>query len=496
MYFESRGGQDSIGYVADGLTEALIHELSQVPTLQVISRNGVSPFKKTNVAADSVARALKVGTLVTGDIAQSGDRLRVNVSLINASSGTEIASKTLERPRQEIFALQDDLAKEVAVFLRQRLGQEVEVQRSRERTTSAPAWELLQKAEQEVRGVEPLVTAGDVAAATRQLERADTLFSQAEAADPKWVMPITERGWLAYREARLSGSFDKTYYAERIARGLGHAGRALSLQPNDPDALELRGTLRYLRWLLNLAPDGSEAAQLLVDAEKDLRASVAANSSQASAWTTLSHLLINKLETAEAKLAALRAYDADPYLAKANLTVWRLFSTSLDLEDGVEANHWCAEGQRRFPTDPRFTECQIWLFALKSQKPDIDKAWKLLAEYVRLSPPNQRDFLRLRGQMLVAIALARAGLADSAKAVAVRSRADANLDPPRELVSYEAIVRTILGDKGEAIRLLGLYYATNPQQRSSTDKDESWWYRDLKGDPRYEALVGTPAGRR
>lgn len=93
--------------------------------------------------------------------------------------------------------------------------------------------------------------------------------------------------------------------------------------------------------------------------------------------------------------------------------------------------------------------------------------------------------------MLVAMALARAGLADSARAVAARSRADANMDPPRELVSFEAIVRTMLGEKDEAIRLLGIYYATNPQQRSSTDKDESWWYRDLQGDPRYEALTGT-----
>jgi hypothetical protein len=216
----------------------------------------------------------------------------------------------------------------------------------------------------------------------------------------------------------------------------------------------------------------------------------------ASAWTTLSHLLINKLETAEAKLAALRAYDADPYLARANLTVWRLFSTSLDLEDGVEANHWCAEGRRRFPTDPRFAECQIWLFALKSQKPDIPRAWEMLEEYVRLSPPNQREFLRLRGQMLVAMALARAGLADSARAVAVRSRADATMDPPRELVSFEAIVRTLLGEKDQAIRLLGVYYATNPQQRSTIDKDESWWYRDLKEDPRYQALVGRSARSR
>jgi eukaryotic-like serine/threonine-protein kinase len=496
MYLENRGTQDSLGYLADGLTEALIHELSQVPTLQVISRNGVSPYKKSNVTPDSIARALKVGTLVTGDVAQSGDRLRVTVSLVNAGSGAEIGNKVLERPRQEIFALQDDLAKEVAIFLRQRLGKDVELRRSRERTANTTAWELAQKASQEISGVDPLVAAGDTRAATRQFTRADSLLASAEKADPKWVTPVTQRGWLAYREARLSGSFDKTYYAERIERGLAHVDRALQLAPADPDALEIRGTLQYLRWLLNLAPDGAESARLLVNAEDDLRASVAANPEQASAWTTLSHLLINKLETAEAKLSALRAYDADPYLTNANLTIWRLFSTSLDLEDGVEANRWCGEGRRRFPADPRFAECQIWLFALKGQKPDVDRAWRLLDEYLRLSPPNARDFLRLRGQMLVAMALARAGLADSARSVAERSRADATLDPPRELVSFEAIVHIILGDKDEAIRLLGRYFASNPQQRSAQDRDESWWYQSLKGDPRYEALVGTPSRKR
>jgi tetratricopeptide (TPR) repeat protein len=456
----------------------------------------VSPYKKAAVTPDSLARAFKVGTLVTGDVAQSGDRLRVSVSLINAATGAEIGSKTLERPRQEIFALQDDLAKEVAVFLRQRLGQEVELRKSRQQTRNPAAWELLQKAEQEISGVEPLVTAGDVTAATRQFTRADSLLAKVELADPKWVTPVTQRGWIAYRQARLSGSFDKADYAEQIQKGMGHVDKALKLQPGDPDALELRGTLTYLRWLLNLAPDPAEAAGLMIDAEKDLRAAVAANPEQASAWNTLSHLLINKLETAEAKLAALRAYDADPYLTNANLTIWRLFSTSLDLEDGVEARHWCGEGQRRFPADPRFAECQIWLFALKGETPDIPKAWSLLDEYLRLSPPNLRDYRRLRGQMLVAMALARAGLADSARAVAARSRADATMDPPRELVSFEAIVRTILGDKDEAIRLLGVYFATNPQQRSSIDRDESWWYQDLRGDPRYQALVGVSPKKR
>src|SRR5690242_1594363 len=52
MYFKQRGGSDSLGYLADGLTEALIHELSQVKPLQVVSGNGVAPYKNSNVSPD------------------------------------------------------------------------------------------------------------------------------------------------------------------------------------------------------------------------------------------------------------------------------------------------------------------------------------------------------------------------------------------------------------------------------------------------------------
>ncbi len=92
-----------------------------------------------------------------------------------------------------------------------------------------------------------------------------------------------------------------------------------------------------------------DAAKLYASAEEDLRGSVRANPEQASAWTTLSHLLINKPAVGEAKLAALRAYEADPYLSNANVTLWRLFTTSYDLEDAIEAKKWCDEGQARFP---------------------------------------------------------------------------------------------------------------------------------------------------
>jgi serine/threonine-protein kinase len=496
MYFRSRGGSDSLGYLAEGLTEALIHNLSEVGALQVISRNGVLPYKGASIPPDSVARALQVGTLVEGSLAQAGDRLRLSVSLINTATGAELGSTTLERPRAEIFALQDDLAKEVAVFLRQQLGQEVKLQNSRAGTRVVAAWELLEKARSEAQGVSALVNAGDTAAASRQYRRADTLLAQAEDLDPAWGSPAAQRGWIAYRLARLGGSAEKAPNDLWTKQGLAHAERALRLAPNDADALELRGTLLYYRWLLNLEPDSRKANEMLVAAEGDLRASVKANDQQASAWNSLSHLLINRAETAEAKLAARRAFESDPYLANVDLTLDRLFTTSVDLEDAVEANHWCQEGFRRFPTNPRFTECQIWLLFLKGATPDVDSAWRLLDQYIALNSPETREYERRRGQMIVSVVIARAAsegrkeLRDSAEAVMIRSRLDAESDPTRELALWEAVARTLMGERDEAFRQLHTYLASNPQQRMSMAKEQTWWFRPLHEDSRWAALVG------
>ncbi len=491
MYFENRGLADSLGYLADGLTEALIHELSGVKGLQVISRNGVAPFRHSTVTTDSIGRALKSGTLVQGTVAQSGDRLRVSVSLVNSANGDEIASQTVERPKSEVFALQDDVAKEVALFLRQRLGQEIELEQVRLGTTNTKAWEMLQRAGALSKDLDPLLASGDTAAAARRLVDADSLLAAAEKLDPNWPTPAIERGWLAYHQTDLISNFDKAYYSTWTERGLAHANRALQLKPGDPDGLELKGTLEYWRWVLNLEPDPTAAKQLLSGAEADLRAAVTAKPTAAWAWTILSHLLNGQGQTAEAKIAALRSYEADPYLSSAKQTLYRLFTTSYDSDDRVEAKHWCEEGHRRFPDYYRFTECQLWLLAIKDQKPSIDSAWMLLAQFVKTTSPNLRPYYTLYGQMLVALALVRAGLPDSARSVALRSRGNTELDPTHDLAYYEAIVRAQMGDKDEAFKLLGTYVASNPQMRTGLVKDQTWPLEPLRSDPRYSMIVGT-----
>lgn len=242
---------------------------------------------------------------------------------------------------------------------------------------------------------------------------------------------------------------------------------------------------------MNLAPDPAASNQLIANAEADFRASTKANPLQATAWNTFSHLLLAKSQTAEAKLAAQTAYESDPYLTDVDKTIWRLFQSSLDLNERNEAEKWCATGRQRFPDNYRFTECGLWLFALEGTKPNVDSLWSAYNAYVKRSPPNMQKYDALKGKMIASLGLIRAGLPDSARAVAVSARGNPQIDPGSELTYLEGIVRAQLGDKDDAIRLLTRFLAANPQQRAFAGHDESWWLDNIRDDPRYKALVGS-----
>jgi TolB-like protein/tRNA A-37 threonylcarbamoyl transferase component Bud32 len=489
LYFDDRSPDHSLGYLADGLTESLIYELGQVGSLNVISRYGVAPYRNTDVSSESLAVALKVGTVVQGTVAQDGDRLRVTVDMINTADGSVQSSGPIYRVREDIFGLEDDLSKRVSEFLRRRLGQVVQDLATKQETKNPVAWELVQRAEVEKGYVDSLLATGDTAASTRMLTLADSQLAQAANMDRKWALPIVNRGWLAYEQRKIAG-WEKGPASSWTSKGLSFAAQALAVRPGDPQALQLRGTLRYIRYLLGLDPYPLTTAQLLDSAEADLRAATdSTNPNRAAAWSLLSHLEQRKSDPAAGKLAALNAYETDPYLTDADAILYRLFTSSLDLEDGAGAQRWCLEGQRRFPKNPYFTECQFELMALPGQPVDVARAWQIVDQDVSLYPPNQRDHRRHRDHMLMAFVLLNAGLKDSADHVARRARADASVDPNRELVYLEAALRNRMGERDESLRLLGQYLATNPQDRMTLANDQSWWWQGVHDDPRFKQLV-------
>jgi len=494
MYFEDGTG-GKLGYLTDGITEALIDRLRDVRALSVVSANGTRPFHD-QTSPDSVARALNVGTVVRGSIeATRGDSVRVTVRLVEGLSGTDFKRATFAGSARDPLRLRDDVAERAATFLRERLGQEIRLQTSRNETKNASAWAIVRQAEHLKGEADEAAAQDSTTKSAAAFQQADSLLGAAEALDPQWAEPIVLRGTIAYRRARLAE--DRSGAAPWIALGLQHAERALTLESRNANAIELRGTLRYLRWLLSLEADPTKAAALLRGAESDLRLAVSISPTNASAWSTLSHLQYQKPDFTEAKLAAQRAYEEDAYLSAAPDIVWRLYTTSYDLEDFPAATQWCDVGRSRFRDNPRFLECRLWLMTAASGRPDIPRAWHLVDSLQHMTPAEEWPSRGREMQFAVAASIARAAmqdraasLADSARRVAKRAHASRKIDPDGELLGMEAFVHVVLNDKAEAIRLLKEYFAINPSHRAAFARANSWWWRPLRDDPAFAELVG------
>ncbi len=492
LYFDNDGSRDSSGYLADGLTEGLIQQLDQVQGLDVVSKGGVGPYRGDSIPRDSIARALNAGTLVSGLVEREKGRLRVTTRLIDGT-GAEFARASFEQPAGNLLAIQDTLVQKVATLIRQRLGEEIRLRGQRSRTQNVQAWALLQRAEQERKRAEALVDQKDTTdATTSAFEKADSLYAKAAAADPTWTEPLIGRAGIAYRRSRLVG-FDGLAAKPWIEKGEKIADQVLAMDSQNPDGLELRGTLRYWGWLLNIEPDPAAAKELLKDAQQDLETAVRVHPSQAGAWSILSHLYSNTKGETDAKLAGLRAYEADAYLRDAPQLLNRLFTASYDLSQFAEAAHWCEEGSRRFPADFNFIKCQLWMLSTKATQPDVRLAWTLADSLAKVAPVGRREFEAREARMFVAMVLARAGQTDSAGHVALRARGAADVDPTQDLAYSEVYVHILRGDKDQAFAALKRYLAANPERRSSlsdtTETSTPWWFRSIEDDPRFRILV-------
>jgi tetratricopeptide (TPR) repeat protein len=366
----------------------------------------------------------------------------------------------------------------------------------------------VQKAEQAYDDAQDLLTAGDTDGAFEEMSNADHVLQEAEALDPKWTLPITRRGWYEYRLARFYGA-NPTPQEIPTQAALEHAERALALNPNDADALELRGTVKYWRLLIHLVDQGQEQT-VRDEAEADLLAAVDKHRRPAAALASLSHLLLNIGDITGAKLKAVSSYEADPFLSNANVTLWRLASSSWDLGTAPEAEKWCKEGQERFPEDYRFQQCAVMLYALKDVPPNVPAAWEAMHKYVELSPTPLKPLTEKSGLQYMAMALVRANELDSAKAVALRGRAAPDVDPLAESARLEAVARFFLARKyeelsqqdaateqwEEGIKQLGVYLAANPglmqgyQNEARKGRIDNWYLDGLLNQPRFKALVG------
>jgi serine/threonine-protein kinase len=488
LYFLDLSPSEELSYVADGLTEALIDQLSGVRSLDVVSRNGVLPYRDADVTPDSIARALGVGSLIRGSVEKEGDQLRITTQLVDGLSGAVIERRTFAIPAGQFLAARDSLALTVSEVLRQRIGEEVRLRERRAGTQIDEAWSLVQRSERLRQQAEHQQADGETEAALRTLAEMDSLLAQAETVDPSWVRPTARRAHTAFRGAffLVTGPGDYDEAAVEIERGLVLAERAVELDPRDADALEQRGALKYLLWLMEFTVDQDEADRLLADARSDLEAAADADPDRASVYSLLSHLYLRMDEDVSVILAARKAYEADAYLEDADRIIRRLFWAHYNLEQIRDARIWCDEGASRYPDNYHFTECRLWLMMSAAEDVDVEEAWEAQVRLDSLAPD---EYERRLGRLLVGGVLLRANQLDSAEAVFATGQSDEEIDPSSELIMQEAAIRSATGDPDKAVELLRLYFAAT---NTAFDPEESlhWWYKSLVGRPEFEALPG------
>ena len=109
-------------YFSDGMTDAIINELSRASTLKVISRTSVMRYKGTNKPVEEIARELHVDAVIEGSVFREGNHVRINAQLIDARTETQLWADTFERDMRDVLALQSEIAHAIMRQLRVRLG--------------------------------------------------------------------------------------------------------------------------------------------------------------------------------------------------------------------------------------------------------------------------------------------------------------------------------------------------------------------------------------
>jgi serine/threonine-protein kinase len=144
--FENQNSDPDTDYLCDGIPESVINSLSQLPKLKVMSRNSVFHYKGKEIDPQTVAKELKVGTILSGRVAQRGDGLMVNVELIDGQDNSQMWGQQYNRKLADVFALQEEIAKEISEKLRLKLTGAEEKQLAKRPTENIKAFQYYVRA--------------------------------------------------------------------------------------------------------------------------------------------------------------------------------------------------------------------------------------------------------------------------------------------------------------------------------------------------------------
>jgi TolB-like protein/Flp pilus assembly protein TadD len=129
-------------YFADGMTEALITDLSKISALQVISRTSVMQYKGSKKLLPAIAKELQVDAVIEGSVEKAGDRVRITAQLIEAANDKHLWAESYDRDMRDVLSLQDEVARRIADQVQVKLTPQEQKQLSARSPTNPEAYQL------------------------------------------------------------------------------------------------------------------------------------------------------------------------------------------------------------------------------------------------------------------------------------------------------------------------------------------------------------------
>jgi len=447
--FENLTGDSAQVYLAQGMTEQLIADLSRIAALKVI-RLGQVPTQDSAIA---IARDLKLGGVLGGSLQQAGTDVRITVRLVSPATGQAVWGESQEGELARVFDLQERVARAVTDRIKVALTLE---ERSRLRTSRRPT--APEAYEAYVRGLYFLnrVTETD-------LRKAMGYFQQAIDLDPAYA---------AAYAGLAEGYCDLGYFSAVTPKDAFPSARRAALK-----AIELDSTLSEAYTALG-------RVDLFFDwdfeaAERDFRRAIELNPKVAWAHLPYSSLLTARGRADEAIAEGLRAQELDPLSLIISAATARAYYNARRYDEAI------AQARKPLEIDSTFSRAHYWLGLSYIQKGRLPEAIKELEETIKRAPyPLYR----------AALGHAYAVAGQQAEARRVLAELEA-LSRSRYVSSFDvATIYAGLGDRNKTLELLEKAYVERASYLAFLSVDPQ--FDLLRDDPRFVELlrrIGPPS---
>lgn len=356
--FENLSTDPDNEYFVEGLADEVTTNLSKIRALRVISRTSARTVRNTTKDAKAIGAQLGVRYLVEGSVRRTGNRLRLNAQLIDAVTDGHLWGDTYEGTVEDVFAMQERLARQIVDALHLRLTADEQHRLGERDIDSVPAYECYLRARHEGwRWREDSIDR-----AVHLLRGALTIIGE----NPRLYAALG-LAWLQYREAGIDLSERPLAEAEKCVT------RVFALDPQSSSGFQLRGWLHYSRHDIQSAVD-------------DLKAALEADPNDADSMLLLSNCYLISGRVAEARPLIARLLQIDPLTP-----VTRCMPAFAGI---MEGNFESAIGPYRQmleldPSNPMARLFYVWVLSLNRRTEEAREIVNGFAPEQRDTPPAQ-----------------------------------------------------------------------------------------------------------